>query len=350
MQVQVSDFGLMPSNEQAQLFTLSNDNGLVVKITNYGGVITAVEMSDKDGNVDNVVLGFDKLEDYISDEYLNSYPYFGAICGRFANRIREGKFTLDGEDFQLAVNNGPNHLHGGLVGYDRVLWKAEVIREDEEVGVELSHLSKDGDEAYPGNVLLKVRYSLNEKNELKIRYNAETDKATPINLTNHSYFNLTGCKEIVTGHYLCIESDEITPVDNNMIPIGVYSGVAGTPFDFRTNRTIGEQMDELETGYDLNYVLRGEKGEMRKVACLSEQNSGREIEVYTTQPGMQLYTGYWIPELNGKFGSYSGVALETQHYPDSPNKPEFPETVLRPGETYLQTTVYKFGVKLSEGL
>lgn len=344
MQISRQAFGQF-NGQEVELFTLKNDNQVTVKITNYGAIITSIETPDKTGKCENIVCGFDRFEEYISDQYLGSYPYFGSIIGRFGNRIAKGKFSLEGKEYTLAVNNGANALHGGLVGFDRKVWAAETIQNDEMVGVILSYTSADMEEGYPGTLDVVCTYTLNDQNELKIDYTAKTDKTTIVNLTNHSYFNLTAGKENIMNHELEMPAEEITELDD-MIPTGEIVSVEGTPFDFRMKKKIGRDIAALEYGYDNNYVLDNEEGQLVYAGTLSEASSGRSVEVYTTQPGMQLYTGYWNPELNiageKKFGSYSGVALETQHYPDSINHDHFPTTVLNPGKTYLETTIYKF--------
>jgi aldose 1-epimerase len=282
----------------------------------------------------------------LSAEYLGSYPYFGCVCGRCCNRIGKGKFTLEGKNYSLAVNNGPNHLHGGLIGYDRRMWTAETIEETEKVGVKLSYLSLDLEEGYPGNLAVACTYTLNNNNELTIEYTAETDQTTIVNLTNHTYFNLTGGQEQILDHKLELTAKSFTE-SVDAIPTGEIVSVVDTPNDFLIKKKLGKDIAALETGYDLNFVLDNEAGEFVYAGNLSEETSGRMVDVYTTQPGIQLYTGYWIPELTidgqKKFGSYSGVALETQHYPDSINKPHFPPVTLAPGEKFYQKTSYIFG-------
>lgn len=348
MKITKSIFGKTSEGKEVSLFTLANDNNLTVKITNYGAIITAIEMADKNGKIDNIACGFEKFETYVSSDYLGSYPYFGCICGRVCNRIGEGKFTLEGKDYSLAVNNGPNHLHGGLVGYDRKLFTAEIIEGSENVGVKLTYTSPDMEEGYPGNLAVSCTITLNNSNELLLEYGAETDKTTIVNLTNHTYFNLTGGKEQILDHELVLAAKSYTD-SKDMIPTGEIVSVEHTPFNFLTKKKLGKDIEILETGYDLNFVLDNPNGEMVYAGCLSEQSSGRSVEVYTTQPGIQLYTGYWIPDLTidgkRKFGSYSGVALETQHYPDSVNKPQFPSVILEPGQSFCEKTIYKFGVK-----
>ncbi|MCW0481254.1 aldose epimerase family protein [Gaoshiqia sediminis] len=348
MKITSKSFGTTLDGQTVELFTLTNDQQVTVNITNYGAIITSVVAPDKTGNLDNIVCGFDKLDDYLSDSYLGSYPYFGCIIGRFGNRIANGKYTIDGVEYTGAINNGPNHLHGGLIGFDRRVWSAEIQEEAGKVGVKMSYLSPDGEEGYPGNLKVSCTYTLDNENNLSIAYEAETDQATIVNLTNHSYFNLTGGKENILGHDLELTAKKITEA-NEMIPTGNIVPVEGTVFDFTSTKSLGKDIAGLADGYDLNYVLDNEAGNLIYAGCLSEGKSGRQVKVFTTQPGIQLYTGYWIPELEidgqKKFGSYSGVALETQHYPDSPNHDNFPSTVLRPGEKYLQTTIYHFGTK-----
>jgi len=347
MKISKSPFGKLKDGRQADLFTLSNDNQVTVKITNYGGIITFIEAPDKKGNVANIVLGFDKLETYLSDQYLGSYPYFGCICGRVCNRIGDGKFSLDGKEYKLAVNNGPNHLHGGLVGYDRRLFEAETIDENGKVGVKLSYLSKDMEEGYPGNLKVGCTYSLNNDNELSLEYFAETDKATIVNLTNHTYFNLTGGKTQILDHELQLTAKSYTE-SVDLIPTGKILPVDGTPLNFLAKKKLGKDIGPLPNGYDDNLVLDNAEGKLILAGQLSEETTGRKVEVFTTQPGIQLYTGHWIPELvvdgEKKFGQYTGVALETQHHPDSVNKPQFPTVVLNPGEKLLEETIYKFGI------
>lgn len=341
MQLTKHIFGTLPDHSTAELFTLQNDD-ITIKISNYGAIITSIEMPDNKGIKENIVCGFDQLEHYISDAYLSSYPYFGAIIGRFGNRIANGMLKVQGVEYELAINNGPNHLHGGKVGFDRKLFKAETIEEKNMVGVKLTYLSPDGEENYPGNLQVTCIYTLNNLNELTIQYYAETDKTTVVNLTNHTYFNLTSFRENVMNHELELSATTMTEMAEQ-IPTGKLVPVVGTDFDFNTPRKLGDA--GLEMGYDDNFVFDNE-GELKQVGCLCEEKSGRKIEIYTTQPGMQLYTGYWNPELeiDGKkrFGKFSGVALETQHFPDSVHHKKFPSTKLRPGELYNECTVYKF--------
>ncbi len=347
MKLSKTTFGELPNGQVAELFTLENNNQVIIKITNYGAIITSIESPDKDGKLDNLVCGFDKLEDYLSEQYLGSYPYFGSIIGRYGNRIAEGKYTIEGKNYTGAINNGPNHLHGGLEGFDKKLWRAEAFESTSAVGVKLSYTSVDGEEGYPGNLDVVCTYSLNNENEFSIKYEAKTDKTTLVNLTNHSYFNLTGGKETIHNHDLEMNVRKMTEAVD-MIPTGNIISTEGTVFDFTTKKKLGLGIETLENGYDDNMVLDNDTYNLIKVGTLSEEKSGRAMEVFTTQPGMQLYTGFWNPELiidgEKKFGSYSGVALETQHYPDSPNHPSFPSTELKPGEIYDHQTIYKFGL------
>jgi aldose 1-epimerase len=345
MKVKTTTFGKLPDGREAMLFTLANKNGMTVKITNYGAIITRIEMADKNGTIENVACGFDIPEDYLSEEYLGSYPYFGAIIGRFGNRIAEGHLEIEGKTFKLAVNNGPNHLHGGKIGFDRRLWDAKTFTDEEKTGIELTYLSPHLEENYPGNLTVKCIYTLNYKNELGIEYFAVTDQTTVVNLTNHTYFNLTGGKENILNHELKLSAKMMTE-SVELIPTGNIIPVEGTVYDFSKFKPFKSALNELPTGYDNNFVLDNESGELVYAGTLREKNSGRQVEVFTTQPGIQLYTGYYIPELisggEKKFGSFSGVALETQHYPDSVHHPHFPPTQLKPGEKYSEKTVYRF--------
>ncbi|RIJ46661.1 galactose mutarotase [Maribellus luteus] len=342
MKITTTKFGNLKDGTEVLLFTLEN-NSITIKITNYGGIITSIDMPNRNGSIENIVCGFDDLETYLSDEYLSSYPYFGAIIGRCGNRIANGHLEIEGTTYDLAVNNGPNHLHGGALGFDRRLFDAEVIDEKSQVGVKLTYLSPDGEENYPGNLKVTCIYTLNEQNELGIQYYAETDKTTVVNLTNHTYFNLTGFKENILNHELELTATTMTEMIEQ-IPTGKIVPVVGTAYDFNSPKKLNAA--GLEMGYDDNFVFDDQDGELNYIGCLSENNSFRKIEIYTTQPGMQLYTGYWNPELtiNGKkkFGSFSGVALETQHYPDSVHHSKFPTVLLKPGELYDEKTVYKF--------
>ena len=339
-------FGFMPGGEEVRAFSVANEQGMKVRIINYGGIISSINVRDREGKLDDVVLGHDSLEGY-----LHRSRYFGALIGRFANRIARGRFTLDGVEYQLAINNGENHLHGGTRGFDKVLWHAQEIDD----GVQLAYLSKDGEEDYPGNLNATVTYRLNDANELRIDYQATTDCATIINLTNHSYFNLAGSGTIL-DHKLQIEADAFTPIDETLIPTGEIRRVKGTPMDFTSPSAIGSRIGNDDNqlrfagGYDHNFVLRGEGGKLRTAARVYEPQSGRLMEVLTTQPGMQFYSGNFLDgTLVGKGGraytKNSGCCFETQHFPDSPNQPHFPSTVLRPGEKFHHTTIYRFSVE-----
>lgn len=338
--------------EQVMLFTLTNANGMEVKITNYGGIITSVVVPDRDGNLDNVTLGFDNL-----DAYVAGHPYFGNITGRYANRIARGTFTIDGEIYYLALNNGPNTLHGGDKGFDKVVWAAEEVSGDGEVGVKLSRVSPDMEEGYPGNLTVEVTYTLTNDNEIRIDYHATTDAPTHVNLTNHAYWNLAGDGSgSIDDHVLTLMASHYTPVDANLIPTGEIAPVADTPMDFTTPHPIGERIRNdfeqlvLGRGYDHNFVLDRESADDTSLivaAVVEEPESGRTLTISTTEPGIQFYSGNFLDgTVIGAAGKMyrqgDGFALETQHYPDSPNQPDFPSTLLEPGEEFNSTTVYAF--------
>lgn len=344
-------FGTLPDGQQADLYTLTNANGMTVNITNYGGIITKLTAPDKNGQWADVVLGFDSLAPYLS-----GHPFFGALVGRYGNRIAKGKFKLNGQEYSLAINNGPNALHGGTKGFDKVIWKATEIKQDSVVGLQLEYTSKDMEEGYPGNLTVKVVYTLDNENALTIDYTASTDKPTVVNLTNHSYFNLTGLKRDILDHEVTIESDSIVPVDTTLIPTGKLRAVEGTPFDFRKATKVGAGIDKTDDeqikaggGYDHCWVLKRSGDGLVQFATVKDPESGRVMEVFTTEPGVQFYTGNFLDgKLTGKGATYSkrfGLCLETEHYPDSPNQPQFPTTTLNPGETYKTTTKYKFSAK-----
>lgn len=343
--VEKSFFGFMPDGDSVMLYTLKNEKDIIIKITNYGGIITEIHTPDKNGKSVNITLGFDNL-----DQYLAGHPNFGALIGRFGNRIANAQFTLDGETYQLAPNNGPNTLHGGIIGFDDVLWDAEVVSCDERAVIKLTYISPDGEEGFPGTLKTVVTYEL-LMDQLFIYYEAETDKATPVNLTNHAYFNLAG-EGTILDHIMYINASRYTPVNELLIPTGEIANVEGTPFDFRKPFEIGARFDELggdPGGYDHNFVLDKTSEEEVLAAKLMDPNSGRFVEVYTTEPGMQFYTGNF---LNGTLSSgdftyvkNSGLCMETQHFPDSPNQPDFPSTILRPGEKFVSRTIFKFGVE-----
>jgi aldose 1-epimerase len=306
--------------------------------------LTSWIVPDKNGQKSSILLGYDSL-----DGYLAKPPYFGALIGRYGNRIAKGKFKLDGKEYQLATNDGPNHLHGGLKGFDKVVWTATTFS-DTLPSLALSYVSKDGEEGYPGNLRVAVIYTLTDDNELSIEYNAETDKATPVNLTNHSYFNLTGDhSNTILDHTLMINADFYNPVDSTAIPTGELKSVKGTPFDFTTATRIGARIDSVKGGYDHNWVLNRKDTSLQLVAVLADSLSGRKLEVYTTEPGLQFYTGNFldakIKASHGKpFLQHTGLCMETQHFPDSPNEPKFPSAILRPGEKYHSFTKYKFSL------
>jgi aldose 1-epimerase len=338
-------FGMV-ANRPVDLFTLINTNGITAKITNYGAIITELHVPDRHGKPGNVVLGFDNLK-----QYLTGHPNFGCTVGRVANRIARGRFHLDGKDYQLALNDGLNHLHGGAVGFDKAIWETEILT-SEVAAVKFTHASPDGDEGYGGNLAVSAVMTLTDTNELRIEYTATTDQATPVNLTNHSYFNLAG-RGNVLGHELKIAARYYTPVDETLIPTGEIALVANTPLDFTRSRPIGARFAQLANkpiGYDHNFVLNSHSGKPAHCAMVFEPASGRVMEVLTTQPGVQLYTGNFLDGTlcgHGKiyYTQHSGLCLETQHFPDSVNQPKFPTVILRPGETYQQTTVFKFSTR-----
>ena len=330
--------------KKVQLFSLTNKNGVTVDITNYGGIVTSWVTPDKHGIKSSVVVGLNTL-----DEYLKKPPYFGAIIGRYGNRIGDAKFKLDGKTYTLAANNGKNNLHGGNKGFDKVVWDAATT-DGTTPSLTLTYLSKDGEEGFPGNLKVTVEYTLTDADELNIEYTAETDKATPVNLTNHSYFNLTGSTEnTILNHNLMIDADHYTPVDTGLIPTGEIKAVKGTPFDFTKPEPIGARIDSVQGGYDHNFVLNRKDSSLQLVAVLRDTLSGRKLEVFTTEPGLQFYSGNF---LNGTFVSggkpvnlRTALCLETQHFPDSPNKPKFPSTILQPGQKYHTVTKYKVSVE-----
>lgn len=340
--ISAADWGEV-DGKKVSLYTLTNKNGVQVKISNYGGVVTSWMAPDKNGQKADIVLGFNDLQGYLAKP-----PYFGALIGRYGNRIADAKFRLDGTEYKLAANNNKNHLHGGNKGFDKVVWDATPSTSGS--ALTLNYLSKDGEEGYPGNLKVTVQYTLTDDNELQIEYNAETDKATPVNLTNHSYFNLTGdVANTILDHTLWVDADRYTPVDTTLIPTGVLAPVKGTPFDFTQPHKIGERIASVPGGYDHNFVLNKQDSTVKLVAYVIDSVSGRKLEVYTTEPGLQFYTGNF---LDGTIKTSAGKAinkntafcLETQHYPDSPNKPSFPTTILKPGQKYHTITKYKVSV------
>jgi aldose 1-epimerase len=344
-------FGILPDGRTADVHTLTNARGTEVRFTNYGGIILSVRTRDRDGRLADVTLGYDSL-----DGYLRSSPYFGAVVGRYGNRIAKGRFTLDGHTYTLATNNGPNHLHGGVRGFDKVAWNAAPFRNERGVGAVLTYASANGEEGYPGTLAARVTYTLTNDDALEIDYRATTDAPTPVNLTQHTYWNLAGPgKTDILGHELTLAASRFTPVDSTLIPTGEIRGVAGTPFDFRAPTAIGARINQPDEqlrfggGYDHNVVLDRTGDSLAFAARLREPRSGRVVEVYTTEPGVQFYSGNFLDgTLRGKGGQpyphRTGLCLETQHFPDSPNKPQFPSTILRPGSEYRSTTIYRFSV------
>ncbi len=348
-----ASFGKLADGTAVDLYTLANSKGFEARITNYGGIVVSLKAPDKSGKLADVVLGFDKL-----DGYLKTHPFFGALAGRYANRIAKGQFKLGDKTYKLFVNNGPNSLHGGKIGFDKKVWTARDVSKSDEAGLELSYLSKDGEEGYPGNLNVTVTYWLTNNNELKIDYLATTDKETVLNITNHSYFNLAGAGNgDILKHEVMINADRVTAVDATLIPTGEVKPVAGTPLDFTKPQVIGARIDDAKDqqmvygkGYDHNFVLNNSTGAVALAARVTEPTTGRVLEVLTDQPGVQLYTGNFLDgTITGKGGKVyprrSGFCLETQHYPDSPNHPNFPTTALKPGEQFKSTTVFKFSVQ-----
>jgi aldose 1-epimerase len=348
--IQKQVFGANTDGKQVDIYTLTNSNGLEARIMSYGGVVVSLRVPDRQGRLGDIVLGYDQL-----DGYLKKGAYFGALIGRYGNRIGSGRFSLDGHEYRLAQNNGENHLHGGLTGFDKVVWTPAEVPASDGVSLKLTYLSRDGEEGYPGNLSVTVVYTLTNKNELKISYSATTDKSTVVNLTNHSFFNLAGTGSNL-AHEVMINADRFTPVDKGLIPTGEVRSIKGTPMDFTGPVAIGARIDQdyeqltFAGGYDHNYVLNKRDSELSLAARVSEPGTGRVMEVYTTEPGMQFYSGNFLDgSITGKGGQVyqrrSAFCLETQHFPDSPNKPGFPSTVLKPGQHYSSTTIYKFSVQ-----
>jgi aldose 1-epimerase len=345
MSIEKQAFGKTEDGISVDLYTLTNANGLKANIITYGGIVTSLQVPDRNGKFADIVLGCDSVDDYAKRS-----PYFGALIGRFGNRIAKGRFTLDGVEYKLAANNGPNHLHGGVKGFDKVVWNAEPMQTKEGPALKLTYKSRDGEEGYPGNLSCTVIYTLSNDNELKVSYEATTDKATVINLTHHSYFNLAGHNSgDVLGHTLQIFADHFTPVDDVQIPTGEIKPVKDTPMDFTKPMTIGSRIKEVPGGYDHNYVLNSFDGSLAMAASVYEPKSGRVMEIFTTEPGVQFYTANFLDgSVKGKgavYNKHAGLCLEMQHFPDSPNKPNFPSVILRPGEKYTQLTVHKFSAR-----
>ncbi len=349
-------FGKTADGKEVMLFTLKNANGMTMEIMSYGCIVTKLTAPDRDGKFADVVLGYNTLE-----EYIKATPYFGAIVGRYGNRIAHGKFTLDGKEYTLFCNNSPGDipcaLHGGKVGFDKVVWDAEPVSKPGVQGVKMHYVSKDGEEGYPGNLDVTITHSLTDKNEYRLDYELKSDKATPANVTHHGYFNLKGeGNGDILGHELLIKADKTTPVDKGLIPTGALKPVKGTPFDFTTAHTIGERVNaddeqmKFGGGYDHNWVLNSQDGSLASAVEVFEPTTGRAMEVLTTEPGVQFYCGNFLDGSNvGKTGKpykfRNGLCLETQHYPDSPNHPEFPSTIIQPGKTYKSTTIYRFSTR-----
>ena len=338
-----SRFGKI-GDQDVYLFTLTNKHGITVKITNYGGIITQILVPDKNGKTGDIVLGYDSLQPYVSNN-----PYFGAIVGRYANRIANGEFTLDGKKYTLAKNDGNNSLHGGIKGFDKVVWDFQEYSDTSIANLSLMYFSIDGEEGYPGNLKIGVNIILDNNDELKISFDAITDKPTPVNICNHTYFNLNGGSSDVLKHELMIAADQYTEINNEFIPTGKLLDVFGTPMDFNKMTAVGERITQIKGGYDHNYVLRKKPGEMAEAARLFDPESGRMVTVSTTQPGIQFYSGNFLDgKIHGKGGivykQHYGLCLETQHFPDSPNQPGFPGTILKPGVPYSQQTIFRFSV------
>ncbi len=351
MGIEKSEFGKTADGETVDMYTLKNANGLTVKVLNFGGVIWSFEVPDKDGKFVNVSANYETV-----GEYEKIRPFFGSLVGRYGNRIAKGTFTLDGKEYHLPLNNGKNALHGGLKGFDQKIWGVEPFTTDDSVGLKLTYTSKDGEEGYPGTLKSTVVYELDNNNDWTMDYTATTDKATVVNLTNHTFWNLAGLQSgTILDHELTMGADRILPTDDGLIPTGEIANVAGTPYDFLTMHTVGERIGQIKEpqfagGYDHCFVLKEKKpGEMSFCAKLRDPKSGRTMTVTTTEPAVQFYSGNFLDGSTGafghKYGKQSAMCLETQHYPDSPNQPKFPTTVLRPGETYRHTTIHNFSVE-----
>ncbi|MBP9900992.1 MAG: galactose mutarotase [Verrucomicrobia subdivision 3 bacterium] len=351
MTISHAPFGQAPDGTPVQLYTLRNSRGSEAQICTYGGIVTSLKVADKHGKFGDVVLGYDTL-----DGYIEKSPHFGCLVGRYGNRIAKGKFTLNGKEYTLAVNNPPNSLHGGVMGFDKVVWKAKVLVSSTGPALELNYTSKDGEEGFPGNLKVAATYTLTEDNALRLDFIATTDADTVCNLTHHSYFNFAGKGEVL-GHVVTIHADRFTPVDANMIPTGELRPVKGTPLDFTKPTSIGARINsddeqiKLGGGYDHNWVVnQATPGQLTHAATVTEPTSGRVMEVWTTEPGIQFYTGNFLDgSITGKGGwtyqARNGFCFEPQHFPDSPNQPSFPTTVLKPGQTYQNTIIYKFSVR-----
>jgi aldose 1-epimerase len=346
-------FGKTPDGTEVYLYTLKNRAGMEARITNYGGIVVSLRVPDRSGVMNDVVLGYDSLAGYVKET-----PYFGALIGRYGNRIKKGRFSLEGREYVLATNNGANHLHGGVKGFDKVVWKAEPVQSGEGPSLVLTYVSKDGDEGYPGALSVQAVYTVTESNELAVEFTATTDRSTIVNLTHHSYFNLAGADGDATilDHMLMIDADRFTPVDSTLIPTGELQGVTGTPMDFRTPVAIGARIngDDVQLkrggGYDHNWVVNGFGKGMRVIARVTDAKTGRILEVRSAEPGLQFYSGNFLDgtlvgKYSRKYVHRYGFCLEPQHFPDSPNQPGFPSVVLKPGDTYRNRIVYAFSAK-----
>jgi aldose 1-epimerase len=346
-----ASFGALPDGTAVRLFTLTNARGMEVRAISYGAILVSIRVPDRDGRVDDVINGHDNLEGYLTKS-----RFFGAVVGRYGNRIAGGRFTLDGREYQLTQNNGTNHLHGGARGFDKRVWSSEVKKDSRGPSVTFSLTSPDGDEGYPGTLAARVTYTVTDQNELVVEYHATSDKPTPVNLTQHSYFNLAGDGAgDILGHLLTLNADRYTPVDAGLIPTGELAPVEGTPFDFRRETRIGDRIDADHEqirrggGYDHNYVLTRSGSGLAPAARLVDLKTGRTLEISTTEPGMQFYSGNkldnsFVGKRGHVYGARTGLCLETQHFPDSPNKPHFPSSIVRPGERYESTTIFRFGI------
>jgi aldose 1-epimerase len=343
-------FGKTADGTPVEIYALRNTKGMEARIMTYGGIIVSLKVPDKDGNFGDIVLGYDKLDDYVKNN-----PFFGALVGRYGNRIAKGKFTLDGREYTLALNNAPNNLHGGPIGFDKKVWKATTLLTADGPAIQLNYLSKDGEEGFPGNLSVTATYTLTADNGLRLDYTATTDKATLCNLTQHSYFNLAG-KGDVLNELVYINADKFTPVDKTLIPNGELKPVEGTPFDFRKSTAVGARINaddeqiKFGSGYDHNWVINKPLGKLGLAARVTDPTTGRVMEVLSTEPGVQFYTGNFLDgSITGKGGQVyqrrSGLCFEPQHYPDSPNHPQFPSAELKPGQTYQNTIIYRFSVQ-----
>jgi aldose 1-epimerase len=349
-QIAKKSFGKTPDGHPVEVYTLRNAQGAEARICNYGGIVVSLTMPDRHGRMGDVVLGYNNLDDYVKNN-----PYFGCLVGRHGNRIAKGRFTLNGKEYSLATNNGPNHLHGGIKGFDKVVWIARPVASSQGPALELTYVSQDGEEGYPGNLSVEAVYTLTDNNELRLDYTATTDKDTICNLTHHSYFNLAGTGDIL-GHEVMIKADKFTPVDETLIPTGELRPVNGTPFDFNTPTTIGARINQNDqqlkfgNGYDHNWVVNKPTGQLGVIARVTEPTSARVMEVLSTEPGLQFYSGNFLDgTITGKGGWVyqfrHGFCMEPQHYPDSPNRPNFPSVVLKPGQIYRNTIIYRFSVQ-----